>query len=82
MQIHAAGQARGPNPIDPSVGGPGAVRCQRHRPEEIVPHRVVAQHLPAFQRALAERDLRYRASSSTSSAATSPAAAWNTASSA
>jgi hypothetical protein len=54
METYAAEQARGPRPIDPSAV-PGAVRYRRHRPEETVLYRLVEQHLPAFQRGLAER---------------------------
>jgi hypothetical protein len=55
MQTYATEHARGPLPIDPSAV-PGAVRYERHRPEETVLSRLVEQHFPAFQRGLAERE--------------------------
>ena len=57
-------------------------RYQRHRPEDSVLYALVEQHLPAFQLSLAERDRLLPGFALAEFAATSPAAASSTASSA
>ena len=49
-----------PTPSNPSgpLATPSALGYQRHRPEESVLYALIEQHLPAFQRSLAERERR------------------------
>jgi len=55
--MHTPAGAHDASPLPLDAPAPvGAVRYQRHRPEDSVLYRLVEQHFPAFERRLAERE--------------------------